>query len=107
MSRKDLIIINAKVTTLDRGNPSVEAVAIRDGKFLAVGSEAEIRAAAPEAETVDAKGRRLIPGLIDSHIHIIRGGLNYNMELRWDGVPSLSEAMAMLKHQVDRTPAPQ
>ena len=80
---------------------------IRDDKFLAVGSEAEVRTAAPDARTIDAKGRRLIPGLIDSHIHLIRGGLNYNMELRWDGVPSLSEAMAMLKRQVDRTPAPQ
>ena len=110
MSGKDLIIVNAKITTLDRQNPSAEAVTIRDGKFLAVGSEAEARTAAPEAPeatVIDAKGRRLIPGLIDSHIHLIRGGLNYNMELRWDGVPSLSEAMAMLKRQVDRTPAPQ
>lgn len=107
MSGKDLIIVNARITTLDRQNPSAEAVTIRDGKFLSVGSEAEARTAAPEATVIDAKGRRLIPGLIDSHIHLIRGGLNYNMELRWDGVPSLSEAMAMLKRQVDRTPAPQ
>lgn len=107
MSVNDLIIVNARVTTLDRQNPSAEAVAIRDGRFLTVGSEAEARAAAPEATVIDAKGRRLIPGLIDSHTHVIRGGLNYNMELRWDGVPSLSEAMAMLKRQVDRTPAPQ
>lgn len=103
----ELIIVNALVTTLDRQNPSASAVAIRNGRFLAVGTEAEIRAAAPEARIIDAKGRRLIPGLIDSHTHVIRGGLNYNMELRWDGVPSLSEAMAMLKRQVDRTPAPQ
>ncbi|WP_404482827.1 amidohydrolase [Novosphingobium sp. BL-52-GroH] len=103
----DTIIINAKVTTLDRANPQAEAVAIRDGKFLAVGSEQEVRAAAPDATVIDAKGRRLIPGLIDSHMHIIRGGLNFNMELRWDGVTSLSEAMAMLKAQVDKTPAPQ
>ena len=107
MSEKDLIIVNAKVTTLDRQNPVAEAIAIRDGKFLLVGSEAEARAAAPEADIIDVKGRRVIPGLIDSHTHVIRGGLNYNMELRWDGVPSLSEAMAMLKAQVDRTPAPQ
>lgn len=107
MTGKDLIIVNARITTLDRQNPSAEAVTIRDGKFLTVGSEAEARTAAPEASVIDAKGRRLIPGLIDSHIHLIRGGLNYNMELRWDGVPSLSEAMAMLKRQVDRTPAPQ
>jgi len=103
----DTIIINAKVTTLDRENPQAQAVAIRGGKFLAVGSEAEVRAAAPEATVIDAKGHRLIPGLIDSHMHIIRGGLNFNMELRWDGVTSLSEAMAMLKKQVDNTPAPQ
>lgn len=107
MSANDMIIVNARITTLNRQNPSAEAVAIRDGRFLAVGSEAEARAAAPEAIVIDAKGRRLIPGLIDSHTHVIRGGLNYNMELRWDGVPSLSEAMAMLKRQVDRTPTPQ
>jgi len=104
----DLILTNAKVTTLDRQNPQAAAIAIRDGRFLAVGSEAEVRAAAgPNATVIDAKGRRVIPGLIDSHMHIIRGGLNYNMELRWDGVPTLADAMAMLKKQVAITPPPQ
>lgn len=108
MPAADLILVNAKVTTLDRSNPQAQAVAIRDGRFLAVGSEAEVRAAAaPGAQVIDAKGRRVIPGLIDSHMHIIRGGLNYNMELRWDGVPTLADAMAMLKKQVAVTPAPQ
>ena len=108
MTAKDMILINAKVTTLDRENPVAEAVAIRDGKFLAVGREQDVRAAAgPGATVIDAQGRRLIPGLIDSHIHVIRGGLNYNMELRWEGVPSLSEAMAMLKRQAENTPPPQ
>ncbi len=104
MSKQDLILVNAKVTTLDRQNPAAEAVAIRDGRFLLAGSEAEARAAAPDATIIDVKGRRVIPGLIDSHTHVIRGGLNYNMELRWDGVPSLSAAMAMLREQVARTP---
>jgi len=58
-------------------------------------------------QVIDLKGRRAIPGLIDSHMHIIRGGLNYNMELRWDGVRSLADAMRMLKEQVARTPPPQ
>ena len=104
----DLIIVNAKVTTLDRQAPVAKAVAMRDGRFLVVGGDEEVRAAAsPAADVIDAGGRRVIPGLIDSHLHAIRGGLNYNMELRWDGVPSLSDAMAMLKTQVDRTPPPQ
>lgn len=47
MSGKDLIIVNARITTLDRQNPSAEAVAIRDGKFLAVGSEVEVGAVSP------------------------------------------------------------
>lgn len=108
MPTTDLIIVNAKVTTLDRANPAAQAVAIRDDRFLAVGTEAEVRAAVvPDATVIDAGGRRMIPGLIDSHIHVIRGGLNYNMELRWDGVPTLADAMAMLRAQVARTPAPQ
>lgn len=81
------MIVNAKVTTLDRTNPEAQAVAIRDGKFLSVGSEAAVRAAANlDATIIDAKGRRPIPSLIDSHIHVIRSGLNYNMELLWDRV---------------------
>jgi predicted amidohydrolase YtcJ len=56
---------------------------------------------------IDARGRAVIPGLNDSHIHVIRGGLNYNMELRWDGVPSLSDALAMLRNQATRTIPPQ
>jgi predicted amidohydrolase YtcJ len=107
MAANDLIIVNARVTTLDRENPASDAIAVRDGRFLLVGTEAEGRAAAPGAEVIDARRRRVIPGLIDSHTHIIRGGLTYNMELRWDGVPSLFEAMTMLRAQVERTPAPQ
>ena len=62
-----------------------------------------------EAKTkqVDLGGKRVIPGLYDSHIHLIRGGLSYNLELRWDGVASLADAMSMLKEQARRTPPPQ
>lgn len=108
MTSADMILLNGKVTTLDRQCPEAEAVAIRDGRFLAVGSERAVREiAGADAEIVDVGGRRVIPGLIDSHMHIIRGGLNFNMELRWDGVRSLADAMRMLKDQVARTPPPQ
>ncbi|MBI2255226.1 MAG: amidohydrolase [Proteobacteria bacterium] len=103
----DLILLNGKFSTLDRANPNPEAVAITDGKFSAVGDAKDIMATkGPKTEVIDLGGRRAIPGLIDSHLHIIRGGLNYNMELRWDGVPSLADAMAMLKRQAEVTPPP-
>ncbi|MFP2931059.1 amidohydrolase [Pyxidicoccus sp. 3LG] len=104
----ELIIRNARITTLDRDHPEARALAVSHGTLLAVGDEAEVmKQATAGTRVVDAGGRRLVPGLNDSHIHLIRGGLNYNLELRWDGVRSLADAMAMLKAQVDRTPAPQ
>jgi predicted amidohydrolase YtcJ len=103
----DSIIHNAKIAT--NGVPSfVEAVAIKDGKISAVGRNDKIlRERGPATNVIDCGGRTVIPGLNDSHMHPIRGGLNYNMELRWDGVPSLADAMRMLKEQAALTPAPQ
>jgi predicted amidohydrolase YtcJ len=104
----DLILHRGLFTTLDRGCPTATAVAIRDGRFLAVGTDHEVMPlAGPKTKVVDLKGRRVLPGLIDNHLHIIRGGLNFNMELRWDGVRSLADAMRMLKRQVAVTPPPQ
>src|SRR5207247_9602273 len=57
-----------------------------------------------QGRKIDLNGRTRIPGLIDSQSHPIRGGLYYNLELRWDGVPSLSDAMRMLREQARRTP---
>jgi predicted amidohydrolase YtcJ len=95
----DTILHNAKIAT--NGVPSfVEALAITDGKIAATGAEREIfRLRGTGTKMIDGKGRTIIPGLNDSHIHPIRGGLNYNMELRWDGVPSLADALQMLKDQ--------
>ncbi len=104
----DLILRNARITTLDATQPSASAIAFADGRVLAVGDEAQVMAHARDTtRVIDAGGRRLVPGLNDSHTHLIRGGLNYNLELRWDGVRSLADAMAMLKAQVAVTPAPQ
>jgi len=104
----DLILSNGCFSTLDRSNASPDAVAIADGRFLSVGRARDVEAtASATTKRIDLQGRRVIPGLIDSHMHIIRSGLNYNLELRWDGVRSLSTALKMLKAQVDRTPAPQ
>lgn len=104
----ELILHNGRITTLDRANPSAQALAIAGGRFTAVGTDAEVLAlAAPATKRIDLKGAAVLPGLIDNHLHIIRGGLNFNMELRWDGVPCLADAMRMLKAQVAITPPPQ
>jgi predicted amidohydrolase YtcJ len=104
----DVILLNGRFTTLDRSRPVASAVAITDGKFSAVGYEADVAPLrGPLTRVIDLKGRSVLPGLIDNHLHLIRGGLNFNMELRWDGVRSLADAMSMLKRQVAITPPPQ
>lgn len=104
----DLILYNGRITTLDPARPRVAAVAVKNGTITATGSDKEIMARkGARTRVIDLKGRTIIPGLNDSHIHVIRGGLNYNLELRWDGVPSLALALQMLREQSRRTPAPQ
>jgi len=104
----DLVLHHGVFTTLDRMKPVASAVAVKDGHFLRVGDDADVvPLAGPSTRVIDLKGRRALPGLCDNHTHIIRGGLNFNMELRWDGVPSLADAMGMLKRQVAVTPPPQ
>lgn len=104
----DKIFKNGRFTTLDRKNPEAHAVAVKDGVFLRVGDEAAVmKLATASTPVVDLKGKRVIPGFIDSHLHLIRGGLSYLMELRWDGVPDVATALTMLKQQVAITPPPQ
>lgn len=106
--KADLIVYNGKIHTFNTETPEVSAVAIKDGKIIAVGNDGLADQFADEStELIDLKKKRVVPGINDSHIHLIRGGLNYNLELRWDGVPSLADALRMLKDQVDRTPSPQ
>lgn len=101
----DLIVVNGKIATVAQAGEFAEAVAVKDGVFLKVGSSEEIgKLKGANTKVIDAQGKTIIPGLNDSHTHLIRAGLNYNMELRWDGVRSIKEALKMLKEQADRTP---
>jgi predicted amidohydrolase YtcJ len=103
----DMIVHNAKIAT-NTLPTFAGALAVKEGKIIATGSDRDIfLLRGPATKVIDANGRTVIPGLNDSHMHPIRGGLNYNMELRWDGVPSLADALCLLKEQAARTPAPQ
>ena len=104
----DMIFFNGLFRGSGIRQAGVTAVAINDHRFVQFGSDKEILSLKiPSTKLVDLQKKRVIPGLNDSHIHLIRGGLNFNMELRWDGINSLSDALLMLKEQAARTPAPQ
>lgn len=108
MSQIDLILRNAKISTLNPQHPEAQAIAISEGKVIAVDDNDKImKMSIATTKVIDLNGRRVIPGLNDSHLHLIRGGLHYNMELRWEGVPSVSDALRLLKEQAENTPAPQ
>ena len=101
----DLIVHNAKILTLSDALPEAQALAVRGEKFVAVGREGEVmRLRGDRTRVIDAGGRRVIPGLNDSHIHAVRAGRFYNLELRWDGVESLERALEMVREQAKRTP---
>ncbi|MEM6907008.1 MAG: amidohydrolase family protein, partial [Pseudomonadota bacterium] len=102
----DLVLLNGRITTMDPARPEASALAVRDGVFVAVGGDDAVRPLiGPFTQVVDARGQRVIPGLNDSHTHAIRGAVNYNLEVRWDGVDSLEEALYLLRAQAERTPA--
>ena len=101
----DTIMHNGRIATQDERRSLVSALAIRDGRVLAIGDDTTVMALRGAAtRVVDLGKRTVIPGLIDSHAHPIRGGLYYNLELRWDGVPSLVDALRLLREQAQRTP---
>ncbi|MEM0922320.1 MAG: amidohydrolase [Pseudomonadota bacterium] len=101
----DLVLLNGRITTMNPAQPEATALAARGGQFVAVGSDQEMQALiGPFTQVIDARGQRVIPGLNDSHTHAIRGAVNYNLEVRWDGVDSLEEALHLLRIQAERTP---
>jgi predicted amidohydrolase YtcJ len=104
----DLILTDGDFVTLNRAAPRADTVAIKNGMFTKVGYASDtLPLAGAATRIIDLQGRSVLPGLIDNHLHIIRGGLNFNMELRWDGVATLADAMDMLRRQVAVTPPPQ
>ncbi|MDT3400962.1 amidohydrolase [Mucilaginibacter terrae] len=104
--KADLIIYNGKIATMAKPGEYKQAIAVKDGLIIGTGSTGHIIKSYKNKATklINAAGKTVIPGLNDSHMHAIREGLNFNMELRWDGVKTLKRAMEMLKEQAARTP---
>jgi predicted amidohydrolase YtcJ len=100
----DLIVFNAKITTESLSLPQASALAVKRGKIYAVGTDADIlKLKDNNTKLIDANGRRLIPGLNDAHTHVL-SERSFNYNVRWEGVPTLQRALAMLSEQAKRTP---
>jgi predicted amidohydrolase YtcJ len=105
LSDADLILRNGRVHTLEATSRVVSSIAIRDGKVVALGSDRDTaRYQGANTQVIDLDRRVVVPGLNDSHMHLINGGLQYNLEVRWDDVESLSDALRLLREQAQRTP---
>jgi hypothetical protein len=97
-SAQERILFNAKIFTAEPLNPYAEAIAIRGGRIVAVGTYAEVaKSVSADAERVDLEGKTLFPGFIDSHIHAIDGGINLISADASDKVQSMESLVAFAK----------
>lgn len=102
----DTLLVNGKILTVDRAFSTREALAIRDGRIVALGGNPEIRRlAGPLTRVIDLEGRTVIPGLIDSHLHAIRAALSFSTEVNWIGATTITEAVARI-HEAAQTKKP-
>ncbi|MDQ1607998.1 MAG: hypothetical protein QOE16_730, partial [Microbacteriaceae bacterium] len=97
----DLVLVGGKIwtgTEDDASTPNqVSAIAIRDGRVVAAGTDDELAPLAAQARRViDLAGRRVLPGLIDSHIHAVRAGASWDLSLHWEDVRSLAEGLRQI-----------
>ncbi len=105
LSEPDMILLNGKIATVNGADSIEEALAISGNSISATGKSADIRTlAGSSTKIIDLGGKTVIPGLNDSHIHFVREGMHYHMEVRWDGVDSVEEALELLRQQARRTP---
>ena len=94
----DTVLFNGKVLTVDPQFSTRSAVAVREGRIMAVGNDTDVRKlAGPSTRSIDLQGRTVIPGLIDSHLHATRAALSFSTEVNWIGAASLADALGRLR----------
>ena len=93
----DVAFVNGKVLTVDVDFSTQQAVAIQGERIVSVGSNSRIRSlVGSDTKVIDLKGKTVIPGLIDNHVHFIRHALRWDHEARIDGVTSRKKALAVI-----------
>ena len=99
----ELIFTGGRVFTADPGRGHATTVAVRDGRILAVGTDEVRELAAPGAEVVDLRGRLLLPGFQDAHVHAVLGGVELN-QCDLSGTVELDEYLRRVRAYADRHP---
>lgn len=103
-SSRELAVVNARVWTGEQSLTAVTAFVVRDGRFVYVGDDEQARkVAGRDARVLDAGGRRVIPGLIDAHLHLVSGGLFLN-QLNLRDVPDRVAFVAAIAERATQTP---
>jgi len=101
----DTILSGGKIITVNNKGTIAEAIAVRDGKILAVGTANDIKKlSGPQTKMIDLTGHTVIPGLIDSHIHAIRAGLTYASTLDWSGMKNIKETLESIRKAAQNSP---
>src|SRR3954470_5374059 len=99
--KADTILVNGKIVTVDDRFSIAQAVAIKDGRIVAVGKNAQIAGLADAGtKKTDLQGKTVIPGLIDNHAHFVRVAEKWHEEMRLDGITSRAQAIKMLEARV-------
>jgi len=94
----DTILINGKIITLDSRSTVAMGLAVTAGRITATGSTDDVRElAGPSTRVIDLRGRTVIPGLIDSHLHAIRAALSFSTEVNWIGARSIEEGLGRIR----------
>jgi predicted amidohydrolase YtcJ len=102
----DLILSNGKIVTVDERFTIAQAVAVAGDRIIAVGTNQDVsRLAGPATRRIDLRGRTVVPGLIDNHMHLLRYGTTWKYEVRWDGVETRKEALDLLRARTSRVRA--
>jgi predicted amidohydrolase YtcJ len=101
----DTILVDARILTVDAADNEFSALAITGEHISALGATGDIRALADEnTRVIDLDGRTVIPGLIDSHIHAIRAGVDTARQVNWYDAGSVEQAIGRLREAADELP---
>ena len=101
--KADLVVRNANIITMDPGQPRAQAAAILDGKFIGVGSAADLtNLVGPNTRVLDLTGKTVLPGFIDAHIHVLNSGIRHVMAADCD-LPTITAIQTVLRERVETT----